>query len=1177
MGFWGLEEKIDKKKDVLDASKETLHALQCDICPLNDPKLKNQHPHMKPTGVEAPIIYALGEAPGSEEDETGYQFVGASGRLLRRHIPKDWIDKIRWNNVVRTRPPGNRDPSNVEIECCFPAGTMVHPIGRIKTLYRRWYDGPLVTIKTRDGRVLSGTPNHPIFTVKGETALKDIKVGDYTFCAGAIDQDSSRAPNGYDKPTPIDEIFGTFFKPGEMKRVGSALDFHGDGIANGEVDVVRTDGHLRRNEQCWTPTDQQSKQFIFSFTNPASGLLVRSSALDADFGVLVMIAAGDTIDFGLSLHPGSHLLRHISDYGTISFQNFDNPLFANLHRPADFAGAFTVPIADDDLVCRQGPPTCFRPSIEKHVSTIAKPNLRFDQEPLDCSGISAGQSLEFGDTCSVPVKLDQIVSVETVSNFGGYVYNLETESHKYTAEGLLVSNCRPSIVADIERTQPEAIFGFGSVPLHWAVDPSSKFRGISKWNGKQVPVKIGNHTCWYFPLLHPAYVLYQQREKEESGHTDDTEFVLQLDLHRAFEALYDLPEPVVYTEQDLRKDLVLVTGENSHDAETVIGYLDQLRADKIAGLDYETNRERPYSEGAKILTVGLSGSEGSLAFALDHPESKWPRRDHARVRDAFVDFLLTTPCKKVAHNLAFEQEWSAFFFGREVIYAGSWGDSMAQAYVLDARVGVHSLDFLCLQHLGLHLKNISGLDRTVLEHAPLREVLAYNGLDGKAHRMLYRKQIGALNAAGLMPVYHEHMKRVPTMVLTQLKGVPVDQKTVKAFKRKYDDEIDTIEDEIRNIPEVVVFERDFGKKFNPASNGTPKRPGDLLQIIWKQWGLHGIHNVDEQVLEQIDHPLCKLILDWRGAIKNLSTYVEPLLIGSPLVYPDGLLHPNTSTMRTRTGRTSSDKPNIQNFPKHTNKGIRNQIKAPPGCSVASIDWAGIQARNIAMESLDKGLIDAFWNDYDIHTDWMQNIAEAYPSWVPGGLKALKSDKGVRKERRQLAKNLFVFPSFFGAQPKSISAQLKIPQDKVYRLQDQLWYKFPGVRKWQDRVKENYYATGYVTGLSGYRRPAPVAVNEMINSPIQADEALLVCDAMSRLSEMDDEVYQPNFEVHDDLTFVWETAKIEQYAEIVVREMTMISYDWINVPMAVEMSIGDSWGEMTEVAKYSSVEIWGHKR
>lgn len=1053
MGFWGLEEKIDKKKDVLDASKETLHALQCDICPLNDPKLKNQHPHMKPTGVEAPIIYALGEAPGSEEDETGYQFVGASGRLLRRHIPKDWIDKIRWNNVVRTRTPGNRDPSNVEIECCFPAGTMVHPIGRIKTLYRRWYDGPLVTIKTRDGRVLSGTPNHPIFTVKGETALKDIKVGDYTFCAGAIDQDSSRAPNGYDKPTPIDEIFGTFFKPGEMKRVGSALDFHGDGIANGEVDVVRTDGHLRRNEQCWTPTDQQSKQFIFS----------------------------------------------------------------------------------------------------------------------------AGQSLEFGDTCSVPVKLDQIVSVETVSNFGGHVYNLETESHKYIAEGLLVSNCRPSIVADIERTQPEAIFGFGSVPLHWAVDPSSKFRGISKWNGKQVPVKIGNHTCWYFPLLHPAYVLYQQREKEESGHTDDTEFVLQLDLHRAFEALYDLPEPVVYTEQDLRKDLVLVTGENSHDAETVIGYLDQLRADKIAGLDYETNRERPYSEGAKILTVGLSGSEGSLAFALDHPESKWSRRDHARVRDAFVDFLLTTPCKKVAHNLAFEQEWSAFFFGREVIYAGSWGDSMAQAYVLDARVGVHSLDFLCLQHLGLHLKNISGLDRTVLEHAPLREVLAYNGLDGKAHRMLYRKQIGALNAAGLMPVYHEHMKRVPTMVLTQLKGVPVDQKTVKAFKRKYDDEIDTIEDEIRNIPEVVVFERDFGKKFNPASNGTPKRPGDLLQIIWKQWGLHGIHNVDEQVLEQIDHPLCKLILDWRGAIKNLSTYVEPLLIGSPLVYPDGLLHPNTSTMRTRTGRTSSDKPNIQNFPKHTNKGIRNQIKAPPGCSVASIDWAGIQARNIAMESLDKGLIDAFWNDYDIHTDWMQNIAEAYPSWVPGGLKALKSDKGVRKERRQLAKNLFVFPSFFGAQPKSISAQLKIPQDKVYRLQDQLWYKFPGVRKWQDRVKENYYATGYVTGLSGYRRPAPVAVNEMINSPIQADEALLVCDAMSRLSEMDDEVYQPNFEVHDDLTFVWETAKIEQYAEIVVREMTMISYDWINVPMAVEMSIGDSWGEMTEVAKYSSVEIWGHKR
>src|SRR5271165_5310465 len=99
-----------------------------------------------------------------------------------------------------------------------------------------------------------------------------------------------------------------------------------------------------------------------------------------------------------------------------------------------------------------------------------------------------------------------------------------------------------------------------------------------------------------------------------------------------------------------------------------------------------------------------------------------------------------------------------------------------------------------------------------------------------------------------------------------------------------------------------------------------------------------------------------------------------------------MLHPVISTIKTRTGRTSSEEPNSQNFPKHGDGiEVRTQI-ADRKRKFVAFDFAGIQARNIAMESKDKTLVDAFWNNYDIHTDWLNHIVDIYPSWIPGGKK-----------------------------------------------------------------------------------------------------------------------------------------------------------------------------------------------
>ena len=88
----------------------------CTNCPLDKAQL--HHPKMLPTGSPTPIWYILGEAPGEVEDKHGEQFIGKSGTLIRDRIKSRWLKSIRWNNTIRCRPPGNRDPSAKELACC---------------------------------------------------------------------------------------------------------------------------------------------------------------------------------------------------------------------------------------------------------------------------------------------------------------------------------------------------------------------------------------------------------------------------------------------------------------------------------------------------------------------------------------------------------------------------------------------------------------------------------------------------------------------------------------------------------------------------------------------------------------------------------------------------------------------------------------------------------------------------------------------------------------------------------------------------------------------------------------------------------------------------------------------------------------------------------------------------
>lgn len=742
--------------------------------------------------------------------------------------------------------------------------------------------------------------------------------------------------------------------------------------------------------------------------------------------------------------------------------------------------------------------------------------------------------------------------------------------------------CRPSVERDIEQSKPKAIFGFGNVPLHWI----SGFHHIAAWRGRRMPVQVGSHTCWYYPMLHPSYVANYSKPDSEN------ELTFTLDMKRAFGEINKLPPAKVHTLEEVKSGVELLK-----DLQSIKQALRWAASRPAIGFDYETNRLRPYEQGAKILTVGISDGRRTIAFPFDHPESPLNKRDRDDLKFVFKRFLIQCAARKAVHMLAFELEWSGYWFGVETVHAGRWEDTASQASSLDERSmkvkpGPLSLEFLVQQYFGFNLKKISNVDRAKLEFTPLDVVLLYNGLDAKYHLLLYTAQLHRIQEEGMEFVYELKRRRVPTVVLSQLKGCPVDQNEVQRLKKKYEERVANIEKEIAALPIIKKYKKIKGVDFSPTSN--PDALYVFVEMLKRQECTvydrkkrAERQSVEEEVLEKIDHPLSKLLVAHRKASRQLSTYIIPMVAGhkKTVVHPDGMIHTVFNTLFARTGRLSSDSPNMQNYPKRSEEGkeVRRAIAAgmisvlkngykrfviKKGYVVVAIDYGQIEARVIAMATRDKRFCKALWEDFDVHMDWAERLAYAYPARI-GGKKFLKDPKVLKTFRTDI-KNQWTFPLFFGATLESAAGYLSIPPEAIKREYNQFWKEFSGVHDWQDELLESYKQNGYVETLNGTRRRAPLALNKVINSPIQGTAAEIVMDAMSRLSETKIWDLQPELNIHDDLTWISvPEEEVESHVEKALDIMLDVPFDFVNVPIMAEVSIGPNWADLHDEGKFSS--------
>ena len=729
-----------------------------------------------------------------------------------------------------------------------------------------------------------------------------------------------------------------------------------------------------------------------------------------------------------------------------------------------------------------------------------------------------------------------------------------------------VHSCSIHLRGDLDALpRLRAIVGVGGIPLS-VFAPSFRITDV---HGMRFPIQTANGPVWYYPVLHPQWV-------SDIAGKRDFDFspaypLFKNDLTRFFKEFDHWPDPYIY---DLNPEKVV----QIYSEDDARGYIERMEG--ALGFDIETSCLRPYENNARILTAAFSDGINTIAFPVEHPEcvTSWGWK------------LIEETVRKrriIAHSAGMEISWLWWRMGIDW-FPDNFEDTMAMGRIMHARESSQSLEAISVLHLGTNVKKLSSVDTKHIMSYTLAEVLPYNGLDAQACKLIFHEFLEKMNKVEERQ-YQVLLDTVRSCVAMELSGLPVDEKVNTDLHTEYTEKVSNVLRAARGIYEVQAFERKYGKAFNIGSpQDVSKALMEFGKVDLKQSKSGKNYSTDDEDLERIakTNPLAALVQDYRGHTKLLGTYIEPLMKKNLMT--DGLLHPRYKTTFTKTLRLSSEWPNIQNFPKHKDRFVRKQINADikylgwnlkqfpiedaPHILVA-IDSGQIQARVLAMMTKDRKLCEAIITGYDIHSDWRDRLLKTFPDYMvhvehkTGETEKAKLMKAARGEIKQD----FVFSSMFGAGPASCAERINAPLHIMVDLQADFFQEFSGVKRWIKKMRKDYQETGTTYSPTAQRRYAILTGNEPLNNPIQSGERDIMIESQNALCDLalktGDYYLMPRINIHDDLTFIMpDNDRLLERINIVADEMVRLRFEWIIVPLMVEISIGNNWCDLEEIAK-----------
>ena len=349
-----------------------------------------------------------------------------------------------------------------------------------------------------------------------------------------------------------------------------------------------------------------------------------------------------------------------------------------------------------------------------------------------------------------------------------------------------------------------------------------------------------------------------------------------------------------------------------------------------------------------------------------------------------------------------------------------------------------------------------------------------------------------------------------------------------------------------------------------STSFNPNSPKQLGEMLFDTMGLpHGKKtqrgwSTDAETLEALrDYPLVEDILQYRAYQKLNSTYVEGLL---KVMGEDDRVHTRFNQTEARTGRLSSDNPNLQNIPIRTELGsqLRAYFIAKPGWVLVDADYSQIELRILAHVTGDEHMQQAFLSGEDIHRSTAARIYNLPPDQVSPRIRS--SAKAIN------------FGIMYGKGAYSLSKDIGVSVKEADAFLKSYLAAFPKVSGYMDKTIADARACGYVSTLFGRRRALPelTSTNHNIrasgermarNTPIQGTAADVIKLAMVRVwRRLRDEKMESRLilTVHDELIVEAPEAEAEKAAAILREEMEgCVQYA---VPLSTDVHIGKNWLE-----------------
>ena len=584
--------------------------------------------------------------------------------------------------------------------------------------------------------------------------------------------------------------------------------------------------------------------------------------------------------------------------------------------------------------------------------------------------------------------------------------------------------------------------------------------------------------------------------------------------------------------------------------------LDRLRGAELFAFDTETT-SLEYMK-AEIVGLAFCIVPGEAYYVpVGHDYAGAPEqipRDRAL---AAIKPILEDPERgKVGHHLKYDAHVLA---NHGIRLAGVRFDTMLESYVLNSVATRHDMDTTALRYLGVNTikyEDVAGKGAKQLpfNQVPVDRAGEYAAEDAdvtlQLHNVLWRE---LQKTPALARLYQEiEQPLVPVLERMEERGVLLDREMLRTHSREINTQLQEL---------LLQARQEAGHEINIDS------PKQLQQILFEKLQLPvlrrtptGQPSTGEDVLEELakSFALPRIVLDYRALAKLKSTYTDKL--PEQIDPRTGRVHTSYHQAVAQTGRLSSADPNLQNIPIRRGEGrrIRQAFIAPPGYVLLAADYSQIELRIMAHLSADRGLLDAFAEDRDVHQATAAEIFE-----VP-------LDQ-VTPDQRRLAKTIN-FGLIYGMSSFGLAQRTNLDRRAAQQYVDRYFARYPGVRQYMDRTRLEARENGFVETVYGRRLYLPdirsrnkqmqqYAERSAINAPMQGTAADIIKRAMIDVDAWCERTQAPArliMQVHDELVLEVRQDAIDAVVAEVRQRMCAAAS--LAVPLRVDIGTGANWDQ-----------------